>query len=176
MGDLTGNVTGDVTGDVTSSGTSSFADVDASGTVTATTFIGALTGDVTSSGTSSFGDCGVSGALTANSAVITTTLDVGGAVNFGANNLYPLGSTADGYVVYCGVTSGFTETVTIPVGTHGVTTPTVAIATQQTTPAATAAHLTTAISTDNVVLNSWNSTYGAGTTEIVGYYCVYGLK
>ena len=80
VGDLTGNVTGDVT----SSGTSSFADIDASGTITATTFIGALTGDVTgdvtSSGTSSFADVDASGTITATTFIGALTGNVTGDV------------------------------------------------------------------------------------------------
>jgi len=107
---------------------------------------------------------------------VSGNVDAAGSLNFGANDLYPLGVAADGLTLYCGVSAGFTATTTVAVGTHGVTTPTVALTTLQTQPAATAAFITASISGTDVVISTWDSSYSAGSTETVAYYCIYGQK
>jgi hypothetical protein len=100
-------------------------------------------------------------------------LDVASTVNYGSDDLYPLGYASSGYEYECGTTSTFTETTTVTAS--GLTTITVALATQITTPAATAAYLTaTDPTTSTVDLNSWESDFTAGTTGITAHYCLIG--
>jgi hypothetical protein len=181
IGDLTGNVTGDLTGDVTSSGTSSFADVDASGTITATTgFIGDLTGnvtgdltgDVTSSGTSSFSDAGVSATLTANAVVITTTLDVGSTLQYGASNFYPVGYNVADFAFDWG-TESFTETHNIVL--TNVTTPTIGLCTLGEDSTASDAICTITVSGTSATLKVWAADGStAGTTETTVHWFIIG--
>ena len=84
--DSSGNTV--VVGTLGVSGATTVADVTSSGTITATTFIGALTGnvtgnltgDVTSSGTSSFADVDASGTITATTFIGALTGNVTGDV------------------------------------------------------------------------------------------------
>jgi hypothetical protein len=100
-------------------------------------------------------------------------LDVASTVNYGSDNLYPLGYASSGYEIECGTTSTFTETTTVTASS--LTTITVALVTQITTPASTAAYLTASDPTTSTVdLNSYESDFTAGTTGITAHYCLIG--
>jgi hypothetical protein len=111
---LTGDVTGDLTGDVTGNVT---------GNVTGT-LTGNVTGDVTGDLT---GDIlGSSGTTIHDNVVITGTLDVAGAsLNYGPNNLYPIGYTDSGFQAKWG-SDVITSTANV---THGLTTHVVGLCT-----------------------------------------------
>lgn len=53
-------------------------------------------------------DAAVGGALT-----VTGAGDIGGSLNFGANDLYPVGNTADGKKLLIGVTGGVVQKATV---------------------------------------------------------------
>jgi hypothetical protein len=100
-------------------------------------------------------------------------LDVASTVNYGSDNLYPLGYASSGYEIECGTTSTFTETTTVTASS--LTTITVALVTQITTPASTAAYLTASDPTTSTVdLNSYESDFTVGTTGITAHYCLVG--
>lgn len=117
-GNVTGNVTGDVTGDLTGNVTG-----DVTGTLTGNV-TGNVTGDVTGDLT---GDIlGSSGTTIYDSVTITGTLDVAGAsLNYGPNNLYPIGYTDSGFQAKWG-SDVITSTANV---THGLTTPVVGLCT-----------------------------------------------
>ena len=172
--DFTGDVT--VTGDVDVTG-----DISASGTITATTgFIGDLTGnvtgdltgDVTSSGTSSFSDAGVSATLTANAVVITTTLDVGSTLQYGASNFYPVGYNVADFAFDWG-TESFTETHNIVL--TNVTTPTIGLCTLGEDSTASDAICTITVSGTSATLKVWAADGStAGTTETTVHWFIIG--
>ena len=125
-GDLTGNVTGDLTGDVTGDLTG-----DVTGNVTGT-LTGNVTGDVTGNLTGDVtgdltGDIiGSSGTTIHDNVTITGTLDIGGAsVNYGPNNLYPIGYTDSGFQAKWG-SDVITATKNV---VHGLTTPVMGVCT-----------------------------------------------
>jgi len=121
-GDVTGNLTGDVTGDLTG---------DVTGNVTGT-LTGNVTGDVTGNLTGDVtgdltGDIiGSSGTTIHDNVTITGTLDIGGAsVNYGPNNLYPIGYTDSGFQAKWG-SDVITATKNV---VHGLTTPVMGVCT-----------------------------------------------
>lgn len=100
-------------------------------------------------------------------------LDVVSTVNYGSDNLYPLGYATAGYEIVCDTTSTFTGSTTITA--TGLTTAVIPVAIQVTAPTTTAAYLYASDpTTTTVTLTSLNNTFGAGTTGVVVHYCVIG--
>lgn len=99
--------------------------------------------------------------------------DVVGTLNFGSDNLYPLGYASSGYEIVCGTSSTFTGSTTITA--TGLSTATYVLATQVTAPITTAAFLHVSDpTTTTITLTSLNNTFGAGTTGVQAHYCVVG--
>jgi hypothetical protein len=100
-------------------------------------------------------------------------LDVASTVNYGTDNLYPLGYASSGQQIECGVTATFTDTTAVTAS--ALTTATYVIAIQITDPAATASILTVDAPAANVFnLDSWESDFTVGTTGITAYWCAIG--
>lgn len=109
----------------------------------------------------------------AGAATFGSTIDVASTVNFGTDNLYPLGYASADQQIECGVTATFTDTVAVTAS--ALTTATYAIATQITDPAASAAFLTVDAPAANVFnIDSWEDDYTVGTTGITVYWCAVG--
>ncbi|OQA19152.1 MAG: hypothetical protein BWY63_01810 [Chloroflexi bacterium ADurb.Bin360] len=116
----------DAGGTLSVAGTASF------GTITAIEFVGDVTGDLTGDVTGDVtgdltGDIlGSSGTTIHDNVVVTGTLDVSGAaINYGPNNLYPIGYTDSGFQAKWG-SDVITATANV---VHGLTTPVVGICT-----------------------------------------------
>jgi len=108
-------------------------------------------------------------------ATLTGAVDAASTLQFGTDNLYPMGYATTGYEIQCGTTSTFTASTSI--AATALTTATYVLATQITTPAATAALLTVSDpTTTTVTLSSWEGDYTAGTTGITAHYCVVGTQ
>lgn len=109
----------------------------------------------------------------AGNTVVTGTLDVVSTVNYGSDNLYPLGYATSGQQIVCGTTGVFTETTSVSVS--GLTTVTYVLALQITDPANTAAIISVdQPTTSTVTFNSWSITPTVGTTGVNLYYCAVG--
>jgi len=120
-------------------------------------------------------DFGTDGGLTlaAGLTVSAGNTDLAGTLQYGADNLYPLGYASVSQQIVCGTTAVFTATT--QVAPTGLTTTTYVIATQITQPAATAAYLTaTDPTTASFTLSSWGGDYNAGTTGIAAHWCAVG--
>jgi hypothetical protein len=115
----------------------------------------------------------VSGATTlADDLAVTGDTDLAGALEFGSDNLYPLGYASSGQQIVCGTTE-LTETAEIEA--TGLTTITYVVATQITTPAATGAFLTvSAPTTSTFIASSWEADYSEGTTAVEIHWCAVG--
>ena len=120
------------------------------------------------------GNIVISGTAAITGAVTTiSTLDVGSTINYGTDNLYPLGYASASQQIECGVTATFTDTVAVTAS--ALTTATYAVAIQITDPAATAVFLTVDAPAANVFnIDSWESDYTVGTTGITAYWCAIG--
>jgi hypothetical protein len=122
----------------------------------------------TSGNTQIAGTLGVTGATT-----LTGNTDVVGTLQYGANDLYPLGYASVNQQIVCGTTIGFTATTVIE--PTGLTTTTYPLAIQITQPASTAAYLTvTAPTTAAFTIQSWGGDFNAGSTEITAHWCAVG--
>jgi len=114
---------------------------------------------------------------TSNFTVSGTTgaVDTASTLQFGTDNLYPLGYATTGYEIECGITPTFTATTDITA--TNITTVTYVVATQVTAPAATAEdiHLST-ITGITATLISLEADYTAGTTGITAHYCLVGTQ
>jgi hypothetical protein len=100
-------------------------------------------------------------------------VDFASTVNYGTDNLYPLGYASSAQQMVCGTSGVFTETSAVAVS--GITTITYALVTQITDPASTGAFLTVdAPTTSTLTINSWETDATTGTTGVNAYYCVVG--
>lgn len=149
---------------------------------------GAEQGRVTTAGLEVSGGVSASGSITTTNArvtgaasiegntAITGTLDVGSTLNFGTDNLYPLGYVSSGYQLECGTTGTFTATKIVY--TTGLTAVTFALVTQTTDEAATAATLTAATPvTSTFTIKSWKADGAtAGDTGVVANWCAIGTQ
>lgn len=103
----------------------------------------------------------------------TGNVDVGGTLNYGSDNLYPLGYASSGDEIVCGTTDTFTGSTTIDV--TALTTATYVLATQVTAPITTAAYLhADDPTTTTITLTSLSNSFDAGTTGLTAHYCVVG--
>lgn len=126
------------------------------------------------------GELELDGALDADSTaniagatIFGLTIDVASTVNFGTDDLYPVGYASADQQMECGVTATFTDTVAVTAS--ALTTATYVVATQITDPAATAVFLTVDAPAANVFnIDSWESDYTVGTTGITAYWCAVG--
>lgn len=105
------------------------------------------------------------------------TLDIedGAAFSLGTD-LYPVGSITQSQQIYCGATT-FTGTTTVALATHGVTTPTAAIATLSEDPGAGAGDpflVSSDFTTSTVTLKAFQDDATAATVGADVDYCVYG--
>lgn len=115
---------------------------------------------------------GLAGDITGDT-IISGTLTVTDSLQYGADDLYPLGYATDAQQMVCGTTAAFTATTVIT--PTGLSTVTYAIATQITTPAATGELLTiSAPTTSTFVLSSWEADYTEGTTGVTAHWCAVG--
>ena len=110
-----------------------------------------------------------------SSTALLGNLDVGGTLNYGSNNLYPLGWDAASDKVVCGTTGTFTETTTVDLS-GSFSDVDYAIVTQITDPASTGALVTVDDpgAGTNLVVNSWESDATVGTTGVNAFYCAFG--
>lgn len=141
-----------------------------------------VTGDLDVDGLTNLDDVDIDGYIqgdgfyiadTTGNTLITGTLDVASTVNYGSDNLYPLGYVSADIQIECGVTATFTDTVAVTAS--ALTTATYVIATQITDPAATAVFLTVDAPAANVFnIDSWEDDYTVGTTGITVYWCAIG--
>ena len=95
---------------------------------------------------------------------LTDDVDIGGTLNFGANDLNPLGYASDGYQAVFGTTA-ITGTAT---AAHGLTTVTFALCTLGRDPdddAGDAAHCTLTVSSNTVTLKVWQDDFVTEATE-----------
>ena len=93
-----------------------------------------------------------------------TALDVVGAINYGTNNLYPVGYASDGQQLIYG-TASITGTATAP---HGLTTVTFCAATlgeDPTSGAGDAAHVPVAVSSNVCTVKAWQDDFVTAATE-----------
>jgi hypothetical protein len=118
---------------------------------------------------------GTGGITLADTIAVTGAADFASTVQFGTDNLYPLGYASSGYQMVCGTSGVFTETTSVSVS--GLTTVTHVLALQITDPADTAAIISVdQPTTSTVTFNSWvvTPTVGVGTTGVNIYYCAVG--
>jgi hypothetical protein len=142
------------------------------------TTAGALTSDSAVVG----GGYGATGCTLSNAGVlqcngaatIDGALDVGGTLNYGANNLYPVGFASSGQQVVYG-TSTITTTLAVP---HGLTTVTFCQATLGEDPetgAGDAAAVTVAVAANVCTVKAWQDDFSAATeTNVVVHWMVIG--
>lgn len=103
-------------------------------------------------------------------------LDIASTLNYGSNDLYPLGWSAASDLVVCGTTPTFTATTTVDLS-GSFSDVDYAVVTQITDPVATAALVTVDDpgAGTNLVVNSWNiDGSSAGSTGITAFYCAFG--
>jgi len=104
---------------------------------------------------------------------VTGATDLASTLQYGTDNLYPLGYASVNQQLVCGTTSAFTATTQIT--PSGLTTPTYVIVSQVTQPAATIAFLTAQDPTTTTFeIYSWGADYNAGTTGVVAHWCAVG--
>jgi len=105
----------------------------------------------------------------------TGNVDTSGTLQFGADNLYPMGYATSGYQIECGLTATFTDTIAVTAS--ALTTATYAWAMQITDPLATACYLTVDAPAANVFnIDSWESDFTVGATGITVYWCAVGIE
>jgi hypothetical protein len=106
--------------------------------------------------------------------VATGSLDVGGTLNYGANNLYVMGYASSGASVVC-ATQTVTDTLTVATG---LTTPLFCWANIAGTVSGDARTAACAVSSTNAVITVRNSalTPVANATGVATYYCAIGTK
>jgi hypothetical protein len=106
-------------------------------------------------GTTNLSDLSLSGTLGVDGAsTLTGNTDVGGTLNYGTNNLYPVGYASSGQQLVYG-TSLVTGTLAV---SHGLTTVTFCLATLGEDPTAagtTAAYVTTLVSSNTCTVKVW---------------------
>jgi hypothetical protein len=136
----------------------------------------AVSNALTVSGATGLNTLTTSGAATVGGALgVTGNSDLAGTLQYGADNLYPLGYGSVSQQVVCGTTAEFTGT--LQVTPTGLTTVIYVIPAQVTTPITTAALLTVSDpTTSTFTLLSWESDYTEGTTGIVAHYCAVGAQ
>ena len=96
--------------------------------------------------------------------ILTDDVDIGGTLNFGANDLNPVGYASDGEQLVVGTTS-ITGTAT---AAHGLTTVTFCMCTLGSDPdddAGDAAMCTTAVSSNVCTLKTWQDEFVTAATE-----------
>jgi hypothetical protein len=134
-------------------GTTNFDDV---------TVTGAVTGaDLTASDDVTVGD----DLTVTDDSTLTDDVDIGGTLNFGANDLYPVGYASDGEQLVVGTTS-ITGTAT---AAHGLTTVTFCLCSLGSDPdddAGDVAMCTTAVSANVCTLKTWQDDFVTAATEI----------
>lgn len=166
----------DITGDLDVDGTTNLDAVDVDGTVAIDGVADAIQLTVTGYTTQTNNLL----TLEANGGADVLTVDndgntdAAGTLQFGADNLYPLGYASSGQQIVCGAT---TLTGTEEITPAGLTSVTYVIATQVTAPAATAAFLTSADTSEtSFTLSSWEADYDAGSTPVEVHYCAIGAQ
>lgn len=108
-----------------------------------------------------------------------STLDLQNGASFSlGTGLYPVGAITQSQQIYCS-TAGFTGTTTILLASHGVNTPTAAVATLATAPAVSAGDpflVTAAITaaTSTVGIETWQDDATVATKTATVNYCIYG--
>lgn len=116
---------------------------------------------------------GVGGAGSFTTLSTTGNTDVGGTLQYGADNNFPLGFATSGSEIVCATSAVFTGSTEIDV--TALTTATYVLATQVTAPITTASHLHVSDpTTTTITLTSLNNTFAAGTTGVSAHYCVVG--
>lgn len=102
-------------------------------------------------------------------------IDVVSTIQYGTNDLYPLGWDSASDKIVCAATGLFTETTTVALS-GSFSDVDYAIATQITDPAATGAYLTVDDpgAGTNLVVNSWEPDGTVGTTPVNAFYCAIG--
>jgi hypothetical protein len=108
-------------------------------------------------------------------AIVTTgSLDVGGTLNYGTNNLYVMGYASSGNAIICG-SATVTDTATIATG---LTTPAFCLAGLTDTPGGDARSANCAVSSTNIVVKVRNSalTPVANATGALINWCAIGAK
>ncbi len=112
---------------------------------------------------------GVTGAVTTSS-----TLDVGGTLNYGANDLYPVGYASSGKAIVTG------QATTIAVGsvgvTHGLSTIDSVVVSLCQVPTAAAANANAVITSTTVTLEARDSTMSNRVNGVVICYTIIGTK
>jgi cytoskeletal protein CcmA (bactofilin family) len=102
---------------------------------------------------------------------MTGAVDVSGALQYGANNLYPLGFGTDGYQMVLGSVE-VTETVTV---THGLTTPLYGFCTMSGSPTDNEEQVCSlGILTDTVTIYVYKEDGSAGDSGVDVFWQVYG--
>lgn len=116
----------------------------------------------------------ITGTLSASGAVtLASTLDVASTINYGTNNLYPLGYDIASTALDVGT---YTVTDTQAIALSNVTTPTVCLCSLQGDAAAGNAFCSCNISGATVTLKGWETDASAGTTGVVMQYVVIGQE
>lgn len=111
--------------------------------------------------------------IVGDDSTLTDDVDIGGSVNFGSNDLYPLGYASDGYQVVCN-SSTITGTGAIA---HGLATPVVVLAAIADDVDGDHARVSSTNVSATVTIKLWNTalTPAAATTPAVVDWCVVGV-
>jgi len=119
-------------------------------------------------------DAPIAQGITGSGVTNFTNIDASGYINYGSNDLYPLGYASDGQQVVVG-TDLITGTAT---AAHGLTTVTFCLCTLGEDPetgAGDAAACTTAVATNVCTVKAWQDDFTAATeTDVVVHWLVVG--